>query len=189
MTLKSSDALKVKEAVQTDGLPQRRARHLSDEARIMLDKSIVARRLRAPSAEEIRIKNTGMYYRWVAWKVLGGRRYGQMKAMGFQNATNADAEAMCPGITVTLDEITIGDLILMKLPYELWAAHFKANATRAEALGNKRSRGMYVENASPDIYSDAVPNRKNVSTEPFNRGGMETFQPSDAEIEGKLGKA
>lgn len=188
MALKSSDALKVQEKIQTDGLPKRNARHLSDEARILLDKSVVARRLAAPSAEEIRIKNTGQYYRWVAWKVLGGRRYGQMKAMGFQNATSGDAEAMCPGISVTDDAITIGDLILMKLPYELWASHAKANMQRAIQLGNAKNRGMYVENASPDVFSDSVPNRKHVSTEAFNRGGLETFQPSDAEIESKLGK-
>jgi len=190
MALKSSDALKVRETVQTDGLPKRNARHLSDEARILLDKSVVARRLAAPSAEEIRIKNTGQYYRWVAWKALGGRRYGQMKAMGFQDATSDDAEAMCPntGIAVASDGITIGDLKLMKIPYEAWAAHAKANMQRAIQLGNAKNRGMYVENASSDVFSDSVPNRKNVSTEAFNRGGLETFQPSDAEIESKLGK-
>ena len=187
MAMKSSDALKVQQNVQTDGLPSKRARHLSDEARILLDKSIIARRLKVPQAEEIRIKNSEYYYRWVAHKALGGRRLGMMKSMGFTNATKDDAEAMCPGVSVSDNEITIGDLLLMKLPYALWAAHFKANAQKAIFMADRKNRGMYVENADPDIHSDAVPNRKNVSTEPFNRSGISTYNPSDAEIEGKLG--
>ena len=198
MTLKSSDAQKVKENIQTDvpvggDVVTPKGRRLSPEMQILLNKSIVSRRLRAPSAEEIRIKNTGMYYRWVAWKVLGGRRYGQMKAMGFENATSGDAEAMCPGVSVAEDAITCGDLILMKLPYELWAGHVKANMQKAIQLQSRNNRGMYLDNPDlgqlTDVRSDETPNRKYVNKEPFNRGGLSSFVPSEAELEGKMGKS
>jgi len=202
--MKLGDARKIAENVKSDFIPSDEknqkfdiepgrnvtlpnGRILSPEAQMLLDKSIVAKRIGAPASEEIKIIKTEFRYRWVrddrkAGK--GGQNYAKMRSMGFSNATNQDVEPLAVELTDAKDEIIYGDLILMKMPRERYDAHIKANMLEAIRLQN--SRGAYMENASSDVWSDQVPNRRSVSAEPMTRRGVEPFIPSEAELNQKM---
>jgi hypothetical protein len=160
-----------------------RVRKLSPEAAILFDKSIIARPLNAPEVCSIHVKNTEYYYRWVAAYAMEGSVYMQRKAMGFTNATADDVEILVGDAVVTNGEIRAGDLILMKLPFQKWAQHVKANMLKAKLLGDMR--GVFMKSntgdrlPSTDPLSDDRPVRASVSNEPFQRGKVETFIPSD----------
>lgn len=162
---------------------QTRVRKLSPEAAIMFDKSIVARPLNTPEVCSIHVKNTEYYYRWVAKDALSGRVYMERKAMGFTNATTDDVEILVGDATAGKDGITAGDLILMKLPYGLWASHVKSNMMKAKMLGDMR--GVFMRSSAGDkapstsVFSDDKPVRASVSNEPFQRGQVTNFIPDN----------
>ena len=160
-------------------------RKLSPEAAILFDKSIVARPLNTPEVCSIHVKNTEYYYRWVACDALGGRVYMERRAMGFTNATSDDVEVLV-GDAVKLDEngkpvkqmeIKAGDLILMKLPFGMWASHIKANMQKAQMLANMR--GVFQKSGSTDVMSDEKPQRASVNQEAFDRSKVSHFIPDN----------
>lgn len=128
-------------------VPQKPQR-ISPEAAILMDKSIVARPLSAPEVASIRIKNTEFYYRWVNRMHSNGRVYMERKSMGFVNATTEDVEVLVGDTVSTDSEIRCGDLILMKIPFHLWAGHVKRNMQTAEVL--QRMRGVHTRDEDLD---------------------------------------
>jgi hypothetical protein len=160
-----------------------RVRKLSPEAAILFDKSIVARPLNTPEVCSIHVKNTEYYYRWVAFQALGGRVYMERKAMGFTNATTDDVDILVGDAVADNGQITAGDLVLMKLPFQKWASHVKSNMQKAQTLGNMR--GVFMKSnagdraPSTDPMSDDKPVRASVSNEPFQRGKVENFIPEN----------
>ena len=153
-------------------------RMLSPEAQILFDKSIVARPLLTPEVCSIRPKVEGFYFRFVNISSNRGQIYMQRKAMGFVNATKEDVDIVVGNAESNSDEIRAGDLILMKMPYHLWAAHVKSNMLKAQVLGN--ARGVYLDGeASQDVWNNQEPSRKTVNSEPFSRGTSVPFIPTD----------
>lgn len=164
---------------------KRRPRQLSPEAAILLDKAIIAKPLVCPEIASIHVKDRSFYYRWVNALSNNGQRYMLHKSLGFVNATSEDVDILVGDTTGNDKEIRAGDVILMKLPYEKWAMHVKANMHRAIALAS--ARGVYLrgeradEPPSMDVFSDEKVVRASVKSEPFNRGKVEAFIPDNVE--------
>lgn len=160
-------------------------RQLSPEAVILFDSAIEAKPLVTPEVASIHVKNRAYYYRWVNCLSNNGQVYSQRKNMGFVNATSEDVDILCGDTTGNDKEIRAGDLILMKLPYERWAAHVKFNMLKAQQLANARGvylRGETSDSApSMDVFSDEKVIRASVKTEPFARGKVEAFIPENVE--------
>src|SRR6202522_3951490 len=129
---------------------------LSPEAQIMLDNSIVARNFATPAFEEIRIKNLSFRYFWGNYSGANGRRYQQLRTMGWTNATLDDVEPMAADIVKEQGSIRYGDLILMKLPMGQWMEREKAKMMKALSF-QKRGRTHFSESPNPDIKSDSNP--------------------------------
>jgi hypothetical protein len=162
-------------------------RKLSPEAAILFDKSIIARPLMIPEVGSIHIKHTEYSYRWVACHgEHGGRIYQQRKSMGYTNASPEDADVLNGETIVEKGEIRNGDLILMKIPWERYAAHMKSNMQ--QAIQAQRMRGVYMrskdkdEAPSSDVFSNDQPSRVSVSSEPGLRNADVTpFIPDNPE--------
>jgi hypothetical protein len=162
-----------------------RQRMISPEAAILFDKAIIARPLNTPEVCNIHVKNTEYYYRWVNARASGGQVYMQRKALGFINATSDDVDVLVGDAVATEGEVRSGDLILMKMQFQRWASHIKANMQRAEVLGN--ARGLFNKtDVSTDVFSDEKPVRASVSQEPFARNLAKPFIPTnpDALVDG-----
>lgn len=187
MALTSKHAQEIQENVHTDVGAQaemfpRSRRRLSPEAAIILDKSIVARPLSNPQVADVRIKNTDFYYRWVNRESHNGMMYQRRKLQGFVNATTDDVDLLTGNAVQDSGELRAGDLVLMKLPIEVWKQAVKYNAQKAYSLA--RSRGLYFEQKpSTDPFDNTAASRKTVNSDPFSRGKVQPFIPSDAEVE------
>jgi len=161
----------------------------TSEAAILFDKSVVARPLSAPEVASIHVKNTEYYYRWVNRLHSNGQVYAQRKSMGFVNATDDDVDVLV-GDTVSSDkEIRCGDVILMKIPFHLWASHVKRNMETAQVL--QRMRGVHNkdEELSSDVFSEGgKASRTSIAAMSEISGGkVAPFIPSnpDAYIDGQ----
>lgn len=160
---------------------------LSPEAQIMLDKSIVARNFATPAFEEIRIKNLSFRYFWANYSGANGRRYQQLKTLGWINATLDDVEPMAADIVKEQGSIRYGDLILMKLPMGKWMEREKAKMQKAISF-QKRSRTHYSETPNPDVKSDSSPSLVEVKDVSNGDGKYVThYTPTDAELNAKMG--
>ena len=183
--LTTQDGTKLGQNVVTDvngnvPLPPGPARTISSDMAILLNKSIVARPLMVPEVCSIRVKNTEYRYRWVNRDGQGGRIYTQRKTQGFINATNEDVEIMGGDASSKDGEIRAGDLILMKIRADLYDAAMKWNMQKADTMA--RTRGVMLEGASSDVFSDDKPRRVSVSEEPFAKKGLaKPFIPENAE--------
>ncbi len=159
-----------------------RARELTLEARILFDKSIIARPLIMPEAAEIRVKNHDYQYRWV---FCGGTRgteagnynYRKRLAQGYTNATPEDVEVYGPEVAKEDGLIRTYDVVLMKIPCALIFAHYKANMLKAAAL--MRMRGVWLDGGSSDVFSDGAAKRVSVKQEPFVRASGLKFEIPD----------
>jgi hypothetical protein len=160
---------------------------LSPEAQIMLDKSIVARNFATPAFEEIRIKNLSFRYFWGNYSGANGRRYQQLRTMGWTNATLDDVEPMAADIVKEQGSIRYGDLILMKLPMGKWMEREKAKIQKAINLG-KRTRTHFAESPNPDVRSDSNPTLVDAKDASAGDGKYLThFTPTEAELTAKMG--
>jgi len=149
MALTTGSAQKITDATQSTG-PRKR----TVEADILFDKTIVARPLNAPEVASIHVKKTEYYYRWVNRLHGHGQVMMQRKAMGFVNATTDDVDVLVGDTVSNENEIFCNDLILMKIPFHLWAGHVKRNMETAETL--QRTRGVYnkEEELSQDVFAE-----------------------------------
>lgn len=153
-------------------------RVLSREAALLFNKSLVARPLMTPEVCSLHIKNTEYAYRWVGPRT--SRIYQQRLAQGFTNATSEDATPLSGETVATSGEIISGDVILMKIRWDLYDAALKYNMEKAIAA--QRARGIGIEGASSDVYSDATPKRVSVAEEGFARSGQaQPFIPTNAD--------
>jgi len=151
MALTTSTSQKISDHTQSTGLPRNRR---TSEAEILFDKSVVAKPLNAPEVASIHVKNVEYYYRWVNRLHSNGRVYMERKAMGFVNATTDDVEVLVGDTVSTQDEIRCGDVILMKIPFHLWASHVKRNMQTAEVLQAMRGAYNKEEELSQDVFSE-----------------------------------
>lgn len=177
MALTTSNSSKLNQNIVTDvnapvELATGPSRTISPEAAILFNKSIVARPLMAPEVCSIRVKNTEYRYRWVNKMAQGGRYYMQRKAQGFVNATTDDVEILSGDVSSSSGEITAFDLVLMKIRADLYDGAIKHNMEKAAVM--TRARGVYYEGASPDVNSDAKPQRVSVAQEAFSKSGKAT---------------
>lgn len=166
-------------------LPPAAPRQISQEAALLFDKSVVARPLMVPDVCSIKVKNTEYRYRWVNRDGQGGRIYMQRRAQGFINATTEDVEILGGDAQDKDGEIRAGDLVLMKIRADIYDAAMKYNMVKAMTLS--RMRGVHLEGASSDVFSDDKPQRVSVADEPFTRSGKAAaFIPSSAEAEAMI---
>lgn len=177
MPLTTSDGTKLGQNIVTDvnanvALPNDKPRMISREAAILLNKSVVARPLMSPEVCSIRIKNTEYAYRWVNHSSRNGQFYMQRRAQGFVNATNDDVEVLSGDAVATNGEIRAGDLILMKIRADLYDAALKYNMERAMTMA--RTRGVYMEGASSNVFDEGQAKRMSVANEPFTKTGKAT---------------
>jgi hypothetical protein len=185
VALTNADATKLAQNIVTDvnanvAVEAPAPRKISHEAAILFDKTIIAKPLGVPQVCDVHIKNTEYAYRWVNRDGQGGRMYTQRRAQGFLNATEEDAQILGGDVATKDGEIRAGDLILMKIRHDLYDAAIKSNMVKANLLAN--ARGLYLEGASSDVNSNAVPNRKTVSAEPGATTKMAVpFIPSNAD--------
>lgn len=185
MPLTTADGTKLGQTIVTDvnanvAVAPTSSRQISHEAAILFNKAIVARPLMVPEVCSIRVKNSEYRYRWVNRDGMGGRFYTQRKAQGFINATTDDVEVLAGDASCKDGEIKAGDLILMKIRADVYDAALKWNMQKADSL--TRARGMYMENASSDVNSDAVAARKTIAAEQGNKTGQAvSFIPENAD--------
>jgi hypothetical protein len=136
-------------------------RLLSPDAALLLNKSLVAKPLMVPELCSLHIKNTEYRYRWVNSQGKNGYMYTLRRSQGFTNATTDDAVVLGGDAVATNGEIRSGDVILMKLRQDIYDAAIKYNIEKALVL--QRSRGMYLKDASSDVFSDAVAKRESIT--------------------------
>ena len=150
MALTTETQQKITDHTVIPGKPHK----VTAEAAILFDKSVVARPLNAPEVASIHVKATEYYYRWVNRLHSNGRVYMERKAMGFTNATTDDVDVLVGDAAASESEIRCGDVILMKIPFHLWASHVKRNMETAQVL--QRMRGVHnkEEELSSDVFSE-----------------------------------
>lgn len=156
---------------------QARTRTISREAKILFDKSIIARPLAVPDSGAIRVKNHEYAYRWCWHPDTHPQGYMLRRTQGFMNATEDDVEVLVGDIVKENGAITNGDLILMKISADRYDAALKWNAKKAITYQNMR--GVYQESTSPDVFSDSQPKRASVSNDPFSRNKAVPFIPDN----------
>ncbi len=192
MALTTETSQKISDHTQASRVSRNRR---TSEAEILFDKSVIAKPLNAPEVASIHVKNVEYYYRWVNRLHSNGRVYMERKAMGFVNATTDDVEVLVGDTVSTQDEIRCGDVILMKIPFHLWASHVKRNMQTAEVL--QRMRGVYnrEEELSGDVFSDggrSLSEKGTLSTVAKDiKGKVAPFIPDnpDAIIDGQSAEA
>ena len=195
MTLTTGMGIAATEKIANDIRPGNRTlpngQVLSEEAQILLDKSIVAAPLGVPALEEIRIKNFGYRYRWVNRLGQGGSWYMQMKMRGFTLATIDDADPMSVELTTDNGEIRMHDVVLMKIPVEKYQAAIKYNTLRALALQRDKKYLANEKLPSTDPNSDDTAVVHSIAdTDRVTANGqyVKTFVPSEEELDSKMGK-
>lgn len=185
MSLTTQQGTKLGQQVVTDvnaniGMASGPARQVSPEVAILFNKSIVAKPLMAPEVCSVKVKNHEYRYRWVNKQAKGGLMYQMRRAQGFTNATLEDVELLGGDVVHDGGAITAFDLILMKIPVDLYDAAIKHNMEKAFTL--TRARGVYMEGASSDVMSDSIPQRQSVAQEPYQRTGKaKPFIPDNVE--------
>lgn len=132
------------------------------ELEAVLSARIIAKPLMLPQALTISVRNKGFYYRWVAYKAHGGQNLSKYQNMGFTKATLDDVDPRNERAAENPDGIVIGDLLLMKLPRELYLSKIKMNYEQANAAtvrGGAKSRARQIKTVIPeDIPNDSAGN-------------------------------
>lgn len=165
---------------------------LSEDAQILMDKSIVAKPLGVPAAEQIRIKNNSFRYRWVNRSGASGSWFMRQKAVGWQLATMEDVDPMSVELTNDNGEIRMFDTVLMKIPVERYQAAMKYNTLKA--LNLQRDKRFLTskdgETPSTSVFSDeAVVSHSASEIDKSDGAGkyIKTFEPTEAELNAKMG--
>jgi hypothetical protein len=158
---------------------------LSEDAQILMDKSIIAKPLGVPAAEGIKIKNMAFKYRWVARLSSGGSMYARRKAQGWTDATIEDAEPNSVELTNDGGRLLYGDLILMKIPLQRYQEAMKYTMQRGLQLQRDT---QYLTNSKGETPSVDVRADENiVRHKPEQNKQIQTFTPSQAELDAKMG--
>jgi hypothetical protein len=162
---------------------------LSPEAQIMFSKSIVARKLGAPAGEEIEVKNLNYHYFWGNHTGAAGSRYAKLKSMGYTDATLDDVTPKAVEVSKSQNQITWGDLILMKIEMQRWMQHEKAKMEHSLQLQRRARRG-YAAPPNPDVHSEEAPQLQEAPE--FQQSGpgkyWQNYVADDAELTKKMGE-
>lgn len=198
MTLTNQMGMNATESVRTDIRPGANVTLpngvvLSEDAQILLDKSIAAVPLGVPAAEQLEIKNQAFRYRWVNRSGAGGSLYAKRKTQGFVLASTADVNPLSVDITNDSGEIRMGDLVLMKIPVQRHQQAMKAAMTKALFLQRDKK---YLTNSQGDtpssnVRSDDVAVGHSVAESEARASEgkyLTNFNPTESELEGKMGK-
>lgn len=196
MTMTTQDAIAATENIKEDILPGNKmlpnGQILSEDAQILLDKSIIAKPLGVMPSESINVRNPSFQYRWVNRLGANGSLYAKRRAQGWVPATPADAEPYSVEITSDNGEIRYGDSILMKIPRERYQQAMKGNMVRALQLQRDKK---YLTNLrgdrapSTDVFSDdsAVAHSVRESEASNAKGYVKTFEVSNEVLDSKMG--
>jgi hypothetical protein len=198
MTLTNQTGISATELVRTDIRPGANVRLpngmvLSEDAQILLNKSIIAKPLGLPAAETLEIKDSNYRYRWVNRSGAGGSLFARRKAQGFTLATTKEVNPLSVDLTNDTGEIRLGDLVLMKITVGQYQAAMKATMTKALILQRDKK---YITNSkgdtpSSDIHSDdaaQVHSASEINKQAGDGKYMQTFEPSESVLEEKMGK-
>ena len=174
MALTTQTASDIRDRVVSEFNPKQDNLRVSEEAAILLDKSVVARPLMVPEVASIHVKRPEFYYRWVNRLSQGGRVYMERKALGFVNATSDDVDVLVGDVTSSDTEIRCGDVILMRMPYQRWAEHVKSNMKQSIGLQRR-----FKNEEPPSETAAAAPNRVRTYAPP-NPDAIVDAQTKDA---------
>lgn len=193
MTLTNQTGMTATETIHQDIRPGNRTlpngQVLSEDAQILLDKSIIAKPLGIPAQEEIRIKNHNFRYRWVNRLGQGGSWYMRMKMAGWTHASLDDVDPMSVELTEDSGEIRMFDTILMKIPIQKYQSAMKHNMQKALILqrDKKYLTGQGDRLPSTDVMSDEAVTTHSVASSEDPRY-VRSFEPSGEELDAKMGK-
>jgi hypothetical protein len=127
----------------------------SEDLKTLLDASVVARDLSTPMKGMFLFKNTDWRYRLVRLRQGPNpdtSRYMEVKAMGGQNATTEDVEVLSGDVKANKVEIRVGvDLILMKIPRDVYDGRMKAQMLQALQMTGRASRGEFQDNSRGQV--------------------------------------
>lgn len=108
------------------------------EDEILLDETIIAKPIFINEAYKIKPKDKHYAFLWGHFGRDGNSlRYSQLKAMGFQNASEDDLLPKEQGghqATVDGGKLLIGDVILMKMQRNKYLAHLKHNMQKSSDM-------------------------------------------------------
>lgn len=137
--------------------------------------AIIARPVMMPDILDFKAKHNEYAYRWVNIKAGGGKRYADLKYLGFENATAQDVDMHNKNF-VTTDGIIVHDLILMKIQKEIYYGMLKAGVEKAIRT-TSRAGIRDVTRSTMQI---------NPHLNPASGRGLDMFVPTQDVIDAKI---
>lgn len=155
---------------------------------VLPDDQIEARPLMAPDFINYKPRNPNHSLRWVNFSVgekASSLRYEQAQAQGFQNAALTDVSLATPVAPSYVrdggSKIINGDLILMKIGRAAYKGALKYKDQQAVKLASKtETKKESLNRVQHDIAATGAPKELLSQVRPF--------VPSDAEVDGLVGK-
>jgi hypothetical protein len=142
--------------------------------------SIIAKPLMMPEGLNIIVKNKEYSYRWVAFKTKGGENLSKFQYMGYTKADLNDVDPQSEKAASNPDGIILGDLLLMKIPKELYLGHIKENYRRANIAATRMGQTTNDANKIREMFPGGIPTDS--TGQPV--GGF--YKPGDEEVSKSL---
>lgn len=132
----SQDLSEQVQGVKIDSVPKDQVEFYQlSEDDILLDASIIAKPLKMNESYKIKVRDPGLYaYYWGEYRAKNGLRFAQLKAMGFVPAS--PDEIIEHQAEVVDGKLVLGDVMLMKMPKNRYAAHIKSNLMKSMDMMN-----------------------------------------------------
>lgn len=137
----------------------------SEDLRILLDPSVQCKSLVLPMTDIVKTRNHDYRYHWTYLKrgsYPDTRRYMELKAKGFTNATaynpeqnpTGDVEVLVADIGSNFTEIFDGDRILMKAPRHIYNAYIKQHQMDSIRQTTRARTGQYEAGMRGNPFGD-----------------------------------
>lgn len=149
-----------------------------NELDAIFDSSIIARPLHMPDTLKIKHNNPHYVYRWINFKGQGGQWFQRMLAAGYTPARPDEVESLHPEVQKDDGRIIIGDLMLCKIPRDIYAAVMKHNYQ--EAVSRVSQKGA-VNKAQGE--AGRVMNESGAPSNVLN-DKVQFFNPTDKDMSG-----
>ena len=146
------------------------------ETEAIFSASIEAKPLMMPEGLNIIVKKNEYSYRWVAFKARGGENLSKYKYMGFTKATLDDVDPNSEIAKNNPDGIILGDLLLMKIPKEIYYSHLKDNYKRANIARTKMLQLSSDTQKIKEVFPNGIP------ADGTGKPVGSFFKPGDAEV-------